>query len=92
MSDALEIANSCVPSAESELPLLPHTRAILVGVARDRIQAALDEARRRAIEDAAQAAKPFDDPENRSDYERGFFEGRRHAEQEVRALLSESKT
>ena len=59
MSTALEIANACVPSAESELPIMPHARAILVGVARDRIQAALDEARRKAIEQCAAIAKTY---------------------------------
>lgn len=39
MSTPLEIANACIPSAESELPILPHARAILVGVAADRIAA-----------------------------------------------------
>lgn len=53
MSNALEIANACVPSAESELAIMPHARAILVGVAADRIQAALADARRTAIDECA---------------------------------------
>lgn len=59
MSNALDIANACIPSAESELPIMPHARAILIGVARDRIQAALAEERRKAIVDAAQIAENF---------------------------------
>lgn len=87
MSNALDIANACVPSAESELPIMPHARAILVGVATDRIQAALDEARRKAIDECiAELVR-----------QSGFRHGALKATalglaDDIRALLSESKT
>jgi len=56
MSKAIELAKACVPDHESELPLSSLGRAVLVGSAADLIQAALEEARAKAIEKAAQVA------------------------------------
>ena len=96
MSTALELAKACVPEAESELPLEPVGRAVLVGAATDIIQAALDEARRKALEECSEIArlqanyapKIFADKALQTTYELACSQ----ASDSIRALLSESKT